>query len=168
MQENKSTKLFRSKKIQTETYNEDGAFITKHYYDDKKNHVKERILVRGEHKEINSFTATGVFAKSENFLAGKRDGIETKYFIPKANNSIKSTKSYADGKLNGESITYNMNDEIIKQEVFALGKLVFKYLRNETFDIVGITVVDKDSIDNLPEVEHEKLQTFMCDKPEWF
>lgn len=154
--------------MQTETYEEDGAFITKHYFNDKKNQVRERILVEGETKQVNTFTENGVLAKSENFLHDKRHGVETKYFIPKANKSIKSTKTYADGKLHGESITYSMNDEIIKQELFALGKLVFKYLRDDAFDIVGITVVDTESVAHLPETDRETLEVFMSDKPEWF
>lgn len=168
MQENKITKLYSKKRIQSETYEEDGAFITKSYFNDKANHVKERILIRGERKEINTFTENGVFAKSENFLGDKRDGIETRYFIPKANNSIKSQKTYCEGKLHGECFTYNMLGEIIKQEVFALGKVVFKYVRDEAFNIVKITIVDDNAVAHLPKMEQEKLEGFISDKPEWF
>jgi antitoxin component YwqK of YwqJK toxin-antitoxin module len=168
MSEKPVKKFYKSKKIELETYTQDGAFITKHYYDDKNNHVRERILVRGDTKEINSFTKEGVFAKSENFLNGLRDGVEIKYIVAKANKSIKSTKHYAKGKLHGESITYNMSGDIIKQELFALGKPVCKYLRDEAFDVIGIEMIDKDAMESLPAVDIEKLRGFMSDHPEWF
>ncbi len=168
MQENATKKLYKSKNVQTETYTQDDAFITKHYYDDKNNHVRERILTKGSHKEVNSFTKEGVLAKSENFLNDIRDGLETKYIISRANKSIKSTKNYSNGKLHGESTTFNLNGDIIKQELFAVGKPVFKYLRDEAFEIIGVEMIDKESVDNLPTMDAEKLRGVMSDKPEWF
>ena len=168
MQENATKKLYKSKNVQTETYTKDDAFITKHYYDNKINHVKERILTKGPHKEVNSFNKDGVLAKSENFLNDIRDGLETKYIVSRANKSIKSTKNYSNGKLHGQSTTYNLNGDIIKQELFAVGKPVFKYLRDETFEIMGIEMIDKDNIDKLPTIDAEKLREYMSDKPEWF
>ena len=83
---------------------------------------------------------------------------------------MKSTKTYEEGKLHGESITYDLNDRIIKQELFALGKLVLKYLRKEgdTNEIAGIEIVDQDSVDKLPTAELEKLQAHKKEHPEWF
>lgn len=78
-------------------------------------------------KEVKHFTAKDVLAKLEHFAGDIRHGVEIKYFIPKANCSVKSSKMYENGKLHGESITYNENDEIIKHEVFADGKLVLKH-----------------------------------------
>jgi len=103
-------------------------------------------------------------------VGDKRHGQEIKYFIPKANKSIKSTKTYDNGKLHGQSIIYNQNDEIIKQEVYAFGKLVFKYLRknSDSSDITNIEIVDKDNIENLPKTEYEKLQHNMKENPSWF
>ena len=46
--------------------------------------------------------------------------------------------------------------------------MVFKYLRDEDLEITGIEMVDKDGVDNLPELEAEKLKALMADKPEWF
>ena len=168
MSDKATKKLYKSKRIQTETYTQDDAFITKHYYDDKNNHVRERILLKGEYKEVNSFTKEGVLARSENFLNDIRHGLDTKFIIAKADKSIKSTKNYANGKLHGESTTYNLSGDIIKQELFAMGKLVFKYLRDDAFEINGIELMDKESIDNLPSFEAEKLRALMQDKPEWF
>ncbi len=169
MQE-KTIKYYRAKRIGSESYKEGDAFITKIYYDDKKNSVKERTKVTGAHKEVNHFTSNGVFAKSENFLNDKRHGIETKYAISKANASVKSTKTYEEGKLHGESITYDLNDKIIKQEVFAFGKLVLKYLRKEgdTNEITGIEIIDQDNVEKLPTAELEKLQAHKKEHPEWF
>ena len=161
-------KLYKSKNIQTETYTQDDAFITKHYYDDKNNHVRERILIKGPNKEVNSFTQEGVLARSENFLNDLREGLDTKYIISKADKSIKSTKNYAKGKLHGESTTYNLSGNIIKQELFAMGKRVFKYLRDESFEINGVEMLDNDSIDKLPTIDADKLRSYMNDKPEWF
>ena len=106
----------------------------------------------------------------EYYLYEKRDGLETKYFIPKANKSIKSTKTYNDGKLHGECITYNDNNKIIKQEVYALGKVVLKYLRtnSDNNDITNIQIVDKDNVINLPTIEYEKLQQNFKENSHWF
>ncbi|MDD5372346.1 MAG: hypothetical protein PHO62_02845 [Sulfurimonas sp.] len=159
---------YPSKNIKSETYYEGGAFITKLYYDDKSTYVKEFITLTDGTKEIKHFTVKGVLAKLEYFVQDKRQGVETKYFIPKANKSVKSTKIYDDGKLHGESTTYNDNDEIIKQEVYALGKLTLKYLRDDSHNTVKIQIVDKDNITNLPKAEYEKLQRNIEDKPELF
>ncbi|MCJ7765244.1 MAG: hypothetical protein MUP09_04810 [Thiovulaceae bacterium] len=165
-----TTKLYRSKKIESETYQQGDALIVKLYYDNQKNNVKERTKTIGLHKEINHFTADGVFAKSENFLNDIRHGVETKYAVSKADQSVKSTKSYEEGKLHGESITYDLNGKIIKQEVFALGKLVLKYLRkdNTENEIQGIEIVDRDNVGKLPTADFEKLQASMKERPEWF
>ena len=166
----KTTKYYRAKRVGSESYKEGDAFITKIYYDDKKNSVKERTKVIGSHKEVNHFTSNGVFAKSENFLNDKRHGIETKYAISKANASVKSTKTYAEGRLHGESITYDLNDKVIKQELFALGKLVLKYLRKEgdTNEIAGVEIIDMENLQKLPTAELEKLQAHRKENPEWF
>ncbi len=76
---------------------------------------------------------------------------------------------YDNGKLHGENITYNENSEIIKHEVFALGKPVLKYLRkdSESNDITNVQIVDKDNVVNLPKAEHEKLQRIMEENPSW-
>lgn len=159
---------YPSKNIKSETYYENGAFITKLYHDDKSTYVKEFITLTDGTKEIKHFTVKGVFAKLEYFVQDKRHGVETKYFIPKANKSVKSTKIYDDGKLHGESTTYNDNDEIIKQEVYALGKLTLKYLRDDSHNIIKIQIVDKDNVTNLPKAEYEKLQRNIEEKPELF
>ena len=82
MQE-KTIKYYRAKRIGSESYKEGDAFITKIYYDDKKNSVKERTKVTGAHKEVNHFTSNGVFAKSENFLNDKRHGVRQNMPFPK-------------------------------------------------------------------------------------
>ncbi len=168
--EEKTTKYFRGKRVGTETYYEGDTFITKRYYDDKANNLKEIVTVKGTSKEIKHFTASGVLSKTENFVKGIRHGIETRYVIPKANESVKSTKTYEDGKLHGECITYDQKGKIIKQEVFALGKLVLKYVRKEDLanDIEGIEIVDKENVENLPKAAYDKLQANMTDNPEWF
>jgi len=80
----------------------------------------------------------------KHFVENKRQGQETKYFISKANGSVKSTKIYDDGKLHDENITYNENGEIIKHEVYARGKLILKYLRKNTNNnnIINIQILD--------------------------
>lgn len=159
---------YPNKNIQTETYIDGDTFVTKHYHNAKDAYVKKLINLKDGIKEVKHFTNKGVLSKLEHFVEDKRHGVETKYAISKANNSVKSTKTYNDGKLHGESITYNDNDEIIKQEVFALGKLTLKYLRKENSDITNIQIIDKDSIENLPKVEYEKLQANIKDNPQWF
>ena len=168
--EEKTIKYFRGKRVGTETYHEGDTFITKRYYDDKANNVKEMVTVKGTSKEIKHFTASGVLSKTENFLKGIRHGVETRYIIPKADESVKSSKTYDNGKLHGECMTYDQTGKIIKQEVFALGKLVLKYVRKKdlTNDIESIEIVDKESLKHIPETAYDKLQVHMTDNPEWF
>lgn len=158
---------YPSRNLKSETYFEGDMFITKHYYDDKSGYVRELINLKDSIKEIKHFTPKGILSKKEHFVKDKRHGVETKYFIPKANGSVKSTKTYDDGKLHGESITYNENDEIIKQEVYAVGKLTLKYLRNNN-DITHIQIMNRDNVADLPKAEHEKLQSNMKENPHWF
>ncbi|MDA3947119.1 MAG: hypothetical protein PF439_10630 [Helicobacteraceae bacterium] len=169
MQEKKTT-YYRAARVATETYHEDDAFITKRYYDDKSNTLKEIVTVRGTSKEIKHFTPSGVLSKKENFVKGVRHGIETRYVIPKANESVKSSKTYEDGKLHGECITYDQHDKIIKQELFALGKLVVQYIRKDDLanDIEAVKIVDKENIEKLPKAAYDKLQADMTNNPEWF
>ena len=170
MKENYKIINYPSKNIQTETYKDGDTLVTKHYYDAKDAYVKELTYLKDGVKEVKHYTAKGVLAKSEHFVDDKREGIETKYSIAKANSSVKSTKTYEDGKLHGESLTYNQNDEIIKQEIFAIGKLVLKYIRenSESQDVTNVLIVDKDNIENLPKIEYEKLQSYMENHPDWF
>lgn len=167
MKEKHKITNYPSKNIQTETYIDGDTFITKHYYNAKDAYVRELISLKDGIKEIKHFTVKGVLSKLEYFMQDKRHGIETKYSIAKANNSVKSTKTYDNGRLHGESITYNENDEIIKQEVYALGKLVLKYLRKDN-NIVNIQIVDKDGVVNLPKAEYEKLQSNIENNPDLF
>ena len=109
---------------QTETYKDGETFVTKHYYDAKDAYVKELIYLTDGVKKVRHTTAKGVTSKIEHFVEDKREGLETKFFVSKADGSVKSTKMYADGKLHGDNITYNENGEIIKHQVFAQGKLV--------------------------------------------
>lgn len=67
-----------------------------------------------------------MLSKIENFVNGKREGVETRYLVSKAPKTVKSTKTYVDGKLHGESITYDENSLIIKKEIFEFGKKVVK------------------------------------------
>ncbi len=170
MKEKLTATNYPSKNLKCETYYENGVFVTKNYYDDKRGYVKELINLKDEIKEIKHFTPNGVLSKLEYYLQDKRHGLETKYFIPKANKSIKTTKTYDDGKLHGECITYDENSKIIKQEVYALGKVVLKYLRtnSDNNDITNIQLVDKDNVINLPTTEYEKLQHNLKENPHWF
>ncbi len=170
MKEKHKISNYPSKNKKTETYKLGDAFVTRNFYDAKDAHVKELVNEENGIKEVKHFTLKGVLSKLEHFVGDKRHGQEIKYFIPKANKSIKSTKTYDNGKLHGQSITYNQNDEIIKQEVYAFGKLVFKYLRknSDSSDITNIEIVDKDNIENLPKTEYEKLQHNMKENPSWF
>ena len=161
MKENHIIKKYPSRNIQTETYKDGDTFVTKHYYDAKDAYVKELIYLTDDMKKVKYTTANGVVSKIEHFKQDKREGIETKYFISKADGSIKSTKLYDDGKLHGENITYNENGEIIKHEVFARGKCVLKYLRDDNKNIIDIKIITKESIPNLPKEEYEKLQTIL-------
>ena len=163
MKEKLKQSNYPSKNLKTETYVDGDTFVTKHYYDAKDAYVKELIYLKDGIKKIKHFTAKGVLSKLEHFVEDKRHGQEIKYVISKANASIKSTKIYDNGKLHGECITYNLNDEIIKHEIFALGKLVAKYLRgkSDNGEITNVEVIDKDSIVNLPTAEYDKLQSFI-------
>jgi len=167
MREKHKISNYPSKNIKTETYKLGDTFVTKNYYDAKDAYVRELINEENGIKEVKHFTVKGVLAKLEHFVEDKRHGQEIKYSIAKANKSVKSTKVYDNGKLHGECITYNQDDEIIKQEVYALGKLVFKYLREDN-NIISIQIVDKDNIENLPKEEYEKLQRNMEENPNWF
>ena len=151
---------YPSKNIQTESFKEGDALITKHYYDAIDAYVRELITVENGVKEIKHFNINGVASKVEYFVDDKRDGIETRYLIPKNNKSVKSTKTYDNGKLHGECITYNSNTEIIKQEVYANGTLVLKYLRenSDNRDITSVQIVNEENVKNLPKAEYEKLQ----------
>jgi len=168
MREKHKISNYPSKNIKTETYKLGDTFITKNYYDAKDAYVRELINEENGVKEIKHFTAKGVLSKLEHFVEDKRHGQEIKYFIPKANKSVKSTKTYSDGKLHGECITYNDNDEIIKQEVYTGGKLILRYLRNDSKDITSIQIIDKDNIENLPTIEYKKLQENIEKNPDWF
>ncbi|NOQ32220.1 MAG: hypothetical protein GQ570_13980 [Helicobacteraceae bacterium] len=161
MQKNLKTSKYPSKNIKTETYKDGDTIVTKHYYDTKDAQVKEVIYLKNGIKQINHITLKGVEAKQEHFIEGKREGVETKYFIAKANGSIKSTKMYDDGKLHGENITYNEKQRIIKHEVYAQGKRVLKYLREDGNVITSVEIIDKDSVVNLPKIEYEKLQSYI-------
>ena len=154
----------------TETYQEDDTFVTKHFYDAKDAYVKEFISITDGIKKVKHITTQGVTSKLEHFVEDKRQGMETKYFVSKADGSIKSTKLYDDGKLHGENITYNENGEIIKHEVFARGKRVLKYLRedSENNEITGVEIFDEESVVNLPKIESERLQTNIENNPESF
>ncbi len=157
MKEKHKISKYPSKNTKTETYNDGDTFVTKHYYDAKDAYVKESIHLKDGIQEIKHYTAQGILSKLEHFVEDKRDGQEIKYIVSKADKSIKSTKIYADGKLHGESITYNLHNKIIKHEVYALGKLVLKYFREDDSDqITKVEVIDKDNISNLPTIEYDK------------
>ncbi len=160
MKENHQISYYQSKNMQTETYNDGDTFVTKHYYNAKDAYVENLSYVKDGLKEVKHYTAKGVLSKIEHFAEDKREGIETKYFISKADGSIKSSKTYSLGKLHGENITYNEKAEIIKHEVFALGKLVLKYLREDEYtnDITNVEIINKEALDNLPKIEQEKLK----------
>ena len=150
-----------NKKI--ETYQDGDTFVTKHFYDGKDAYVKELIYLKEGIKKVKHHTVQGVVSKVEHFVEDKRQGMETKYFVSKADGSIKSTKSYDEGKLHGENITYNERGEIIKHEVFARGKKVLKYLRedSESNDITSVKIIDEENVANLPKVEYERVQTYL-------
>ncbi len=154
----------------TETYKDDETFVTKHYYDAKDAYVKELIYLKDGIKKVKHISTNGVASKLEHFVEDKRQGQEIRYFVSKADGSVKSIKFYDDGKLHGENITYNTNGEIIKHEVYALGKLVLKYLRKDSDnnEITNVQILDKDNVVNLPKVEYEKLQTYLENNPKSF
>ena len=163
MKKNQKITKFPSGNKKTETYKEDDTFVTKHYHNAKDAFVKEYICLKDGIKEVRHITEKGVTSKLEHFVGDKRQGKETKYFVSKADGSVKSTKIYDDGKLHGENITYNEIGKIIKHEVFAVGKLVLKYIRKDidSNDIISVEVVNKDNVENLPKAEYEKLQAYI-------
>jgi len=160
MKENHKITYYPSKKIKTETYDDGVTSVTKHYYDAKDAYVRELIYVKDGITQIKHTTKSGVVSKVEHFVNDKREGLETKYIVAKADGSVKSTKMYNNNKLHGENITYNNRAKIIKHEVFAQGKLVVKYFREDENhnDITEVEIIDKDNVANLPELEREKLQ----------
>ena len=143
----------------TETYKDGDIFVTKHFYNAKDAYVKEFISLKDGITEIKHYTEKGVLSKLDHFMEEKRHGEEIKYLVSKANKSVKSSKIYDNGKLHGQSITYNENGEIIKHEVFANGKRVLKYLRedSDSNEITGVEILDEESVANLPKEESEKL-----------
>ncbi len=161
MKEKHKITKYQSGNTKTETYKDGDTSVTKHYYDAKDAYTKEIISLKDDITEIKHFTTKGVLAKLDHFVDGKRDGQEIKYMIAKANSSVKSSKMYADGKLHGECITYNQSDTIIKHEVFALGKLVLKYVHLDNDNIKNVEIIDKDSVENLPKIEYDKLQSYI-------
>ena len=163
MREKYKVSNYPNKNIKTETYKLDDTFVTKNYYDAKDAYVRELINEENNVKEVKHFTVKGVLSKLEHFVEDKRHGEEIKYFIPKANKTVKSSKMYENGKLHGKNITYNENTQIIKHEVFADGKLVLKYLRkdSENNDITNVQILDKENVENLPKTEYEKLQNHL-------
>lgn len=126
MKDTTKTTNYPSKNVKTQTYLEGETSVTKLFYDAKDAYVKELTREKDGHREIKHFNVHGVLSKVENFVNDKREGIETKYLVSKTNKTVKSTKTYADGKLHGECITYNENAEIIKQENFECGVKVVK------------------------------------------
>ncbi|NOR56902.1 MAG: hypothetical protein GQ474_00080 [Sulfurimonas sp.] len=163
MKEKHKISNYPSKNKKTETYKLGDTLVTKNFYDAKDAYVRELINEENGIKEVKHFTAKGVLAKLEHFVEDKRHGQEIKYLIAKANESVKSTKMYDNGKLHGENITYNENAQIIKHEVFADGKLVLKYLRedSDSNDITNVQIINKENIENLPKAEYEKLQSYI-------
>lgn len=161
MQENHKVTKYPNGNKNIETYKDNDTFVTKHFYNAKDAYVKEFISLKDGIKEIKYFTEKGVLSKLDHFVEDKRHGEEIKYVVSKANRSIKSSKFYDNGKLHGQSITYNQNDEIIKHEVYALGKLVLRYLREDSSNnnITNVEIIDKDNITNLPTMEYDKLQS---------
>jgi len=170
MKEKHKITKYPSRNIKTETYKDGDTFVTKHYYDAKDAYVKELIYLKDGIKKVKHTTAKGVVSKVEHFVEDKRQGQEIKYFVSKADGSVKSTKLYDDGRLHGENITYNENGEIIKHEIYAAGKLVLKYLQkdSDSNDITSVQILDKDNVMNLPKIEYEKLQTNIENNPDSF
>ena len=163
MREKQKIKYYPSKNKKTETYIDGDTFVAKHFYDAKDAYVREFISITNNVTKIKHITQNGVTSKLEHFVDGKRDGQEIKYFISKADGTIKSTKFYSAGKLDGENITYNDKGSIIKHEVYALGKSVLKYLRKDG-KICDVTILDQEGIKNLSQIEFDKLQTFLTQK----
>lgn len=164
MKEKQKIIKYPSGNTKTETYTDGDTFVTKHFYDGKDAYVRELIYLKDGISKIKHTTAQGVVSKLEHFAGDKRQGQETKY---KANGGVKSTKMYDEGKLHGSNITYNENGEIIKHEVFAQGKRVLKYLRedSDSNDITNVEILDEDNVVNLPKEEYEILQTYLENDP---
>jgi len=160
MKENYKTSNYPGGKTKIETYRENGVSITKLYHNSRSGFVKEFTSEQDGVKEIKHFNEQGVLSKLEYFKGEKRDGLETKYLVSKPNKSVKSTKTYADGKLHGEAITYSENGEIIKQEVFVLGKVALKYLREDenSSEITKVEILDSDAIATLPQSELDLIE----------
>jgi len=146
--------------LKIETYMEDDTLVTKLYHNAKIRYFKELTTEKNGIKEIKHFTLNGILSKLEYFKDDKREGVETKYLVSKANECIKSTKTYHDGKLHGECITYNENGEIIKQEVFVFGKVVLKYLRENknSNEITSINMIDEESIVELSKEQQVLIE----------
>ncbi|QSZ41891.1 hypothetical protein GJV85_07160 [Sulfurimonas aquatica] len=163
MKENHKITKYPSRNIQTETYDDGDTFVTKHFYDAKDAYVRELIYLKDGIKKVKHTTPQGVMSKIEHFVDDKRQGEEIKYFISKANATVKSSKMYDNGKLHGENLTYNAFGQIIKHEVFAKGKLAVKYLREnaDNKDITGVQIIDKESVENLSQEDYDKLQTYI-------
>lgn len=160
MKENYKSNNYPGGNIKTETYTEGDTCVTKHYHTGKHAYVKEFISEKDGIRDIKHFTTDGVLAKREYFKGDKREGVETKYLVSLVNKSVKSTKTYHDGKLHGECITYNAIGKIIKQEVFVLGKVVLKYLRadEDSNEITGVDMIDEKSIALLTQEEIDLIQ----------
>jgi len=160
MRENYKSSNYPGGNIKTETYTEGDTSVTKHYHTGKNAYVKEFITLKNGITEIKHLNPYGLISKLEYFKGDKREGVETKYLVSKANRCIKSTKTYKDGKLHGECITYNANAKIIKQEHFVLGKVVLKYLRadEESNDITAVTMIDEASIELLEQSQIDLIQ----------
>jgi len=170
MKENHKITKYPSRNTKTETYQDGDTSVTKHFYDEKDAYVKEFISLKDGIKKVKHITAQGIASKLEHFVDDKRQGQETKYFVSKADGSVKSTKIYDNGKLHGANITYNEKGEIIKHEVFAVGKVVLKYLRknSDNNDITSVQIFDKERVTNLPKIEQEKLQISIENNPDNF
>lgn len=139
----------------------------------KVSHEKPRVdpyrtLGRSVRKEIQAYSKDGIYSDSENYINDIIDGFVTQYIISKTDHSIKSRKTYFEGKLHGESVIFNANAKALEREVYGLGKLVYKYLFDEALEVVGIEMIDKASMTILPTAELEILKDLMADKPEWF
>ena len=124
MKENHKIIKYPGGNKKTETYQDEDTFVTKHYHNGKDAYVKELIYVKDGVKTVKHINTKGVATKLEHFVGDKRHGLELKYFVSKADGSVKSSKTYENGKLHGEKLTYNENGEVIKREMFAYGKLV--------------------------------------------
>ncbi|SFV68550.1 hypothetical protein MNB_SM-4-1422 [hydrothermal vent metagenome] len=123
MNDKKTISTYPNKRIKIETYKEDDTLVTKFYYDARDAYVKELTKETDGTKDVKHFSMDGVLSKQEYFVDGKRHGVETRYLVSKAEKTIKSTKTYFEGKLHGDCFTYNSLGGIIKQEVFVNGKI---------------------------------------------